>query len=75
MLGSVVQLLLHSGILGREISENHVALASMLLPFTMFLPVIVLGEVEEEHNPFSESVRETGRHETPANTSGVGVAI
>lgn len=62
VLGSVVQLLLHSGILGREISENSVALASTLLPFTVFLPVIGLGEVEE-HNPFSESVMETGRHE------------
>lgn len=53
-MGSVVQLILHSGILGEENSENHVALASMLLCFAVFLAVIVLGEAEAEHNPFSE---------------------
>lgn len=55
MLGSVVQLLLHSGILGEESSENHVALASTLLPFTVLLPVLGLGGAEEELNPFSEA--------------------
>lgn len=46
MLGRVVQLLLHSGMLDGEISENHVALSSTLLCFVVFLPVIVLGKVE-----------------------------
>lgn len=39
----------------------------MLLSFTVFLPLIVLGEVEAEHNAFSETVRETGRHKNPFN--------
>lgn len=46
MLGRIVQLLLHSGVLGGEISENHVALFNTLLCFIVFLPAIVLGKVE-----------------------------
>lgn len=49
-MGGVVQLILHSGILGEEISENDVVLASTMLSFTVFLPISVLSDVEAEHN-------------------------
>lgn len=47
----------------------------MLLP-CMFFPVkVVLSEVEVEHNPFSECIKETQGQENHCKPHGVDVAI
>lgn len=66
-MGGVVQLILHSEILGEEISENDVVPASTMLSFTVFLPIIVLGDVEAEHNSFQGVLETQGCMKTPAN--------
>lgn len=66
-MGGVVQLILHSGILSEEISENDVVLSSTMLSFTVFLPIIVLSDVEAEHNSFQGVLETQGGMKTPAN--------
>lgn len=56
VLGRVVQLLLHSDMLDREISENHEALSSVLVYFIVFFLSLFWVRWKAEHNPFSQRV-------------------